>query len=303
MQKALDVFHTKNPDWGIALNVTRHPYSFHGGTVSPDGHKTWLWRDGLYIYCGDAFQNQVVALGIPAGRVNQLRSTDGAEAATALRSDPRLYQMLTMLAQHRGSPAPPPLEELAALLESSPVIERAAKGKSIGPFDRWIGEKGIEGLKQLGAECGTAFDMDVEFQWHPVDSQRLLLWAGTQGRAELFMDALNHDHFTRRNSASNKAALLAAVAEAGLSVEDAETFLASDEFSEDVWRSYRETIEVHGIHSIPLFVFNGPRNDAGPFRSGHGEARVINGSASASEFLGVFNGILETEKRHIAAAL
>lgn len=44
-------------------------------------------------------------------------------------------------------------------------------------------------------------------------------------------------------------------------------------------RSYGSTIREKGIHAIPLFIFNGPQSNDGPFRSGReGAAVIISGS-------------------------
>ena len=47
IQLALDSFHASQPAVGLALNVTRRPYSFAGGAKGRDTGATWLWRDGL----------------------------------------------------------------------------------------------------------------------------------------------------------------------------------------------------------------------------------------------------------------
>lgn len=148
---------------------------------------------------------------------------------------------------------------------------------------------------KLGADAGIAFDLEVKAQYQPVDSQRLLLWAGRFGRQEQFMSALNRRHFERRESASLRATVLAAAAEAGLDVALAEVFLETDELEEEVWRSYGSTIREAGIRAIPLFSFSVPAIDAvgGPFRKpGTHEAYVVRGSNSEQSFLDLFKLIM-----------
>ena len=70
------------------------------------------------------------------------------------------------------------------------------------------------------------------------------------------MSALNLRHFEQRQSASERATLLAAVAEVGLDTDAAAAFLDTDELADAVWRSYGATIREKGIHSIPLFAFH-----------------------------------------------
>ena len=103
------------------------------------------------------------------------------------------------------------------------------------------------GLRMLGKAAGIDFRFDVRTHWQPVDSQRMLLWAARAGRAEQFMSALNARHFEAAESASERPTLLAAAAEAGLDAAAAETFLATDELVDDVWRSYGATIRESGI--------------------------------------------------------
>ena len=109
------------------------------------------------------------------------------------------------------------------------------------------------------------------------------------------MSALNKRHFEQRQSASERATLLAAASEVGLDRAKAEAFLDTDELAADVWRSYGETIRTKNIHSIPLFAMSVPSIDAvgGPFRpSGKDEAYVVRGSMDKAYFLELFNVIL-----------
>jgi predicted DsbA family dithiol-disulfide isomerase len=67
-----------------------------------------------------------------------------------------------------------------------------------------------------------------------VDSQRLLLWATKQGKAEELMSEFNVRHFERRESVNVRANLLAAAAAAGLDPEATAAFLDTDELKEEV---------------------------------------------------------------------
>jgi len=143
----------------------------------------------------------------------------------------------------------------------------------------------------LGEAAGITFDLEVVAQYQPIESQRLLLWAGRYGLQEEFMTAVNVRHFERRESASVHATLLAAAADAGLDQAMAAAFLDTDELVDDVWRSYGETIREAGIRSIPLFAFSVPSLGAcgGPFReAGRYEAYVVRGSSSEEAFLRLF---------------
>mmetsp|Transcript_42243 Transcript_42243/g.84765 ORF Transcript_42243/g.84765 Transcript_42243/m.84765 type:complete len:208 (-) Transcript_42243:412-1035(-) len=151
------------------------------------------------------------------------------------------------------------------------------------------------GMLAQGAAAGIAFDYNVLAQWQPVQSQRLLLWAGRYGLQEEFMSALNKRHFEQRQSASEPATLLEAAEEVGLDVIKARAFLETEELSDVVWKSYGETIRNKGIHSIPLFALSVPTIDAvgGPFRPpGTHEAYVVRGSMDDDYFLALLELIL-----------
>lgn len=153
----------------------------------------------------------------------------------------------------------------------------------------------MEPFLQLGRSAGIDFDLEVVAQYQPVESQRMLLWAARQGRQEPYMSALNRLHFEERRSASLRATVLAAAAEAGLDAEDAAAFLETEELEAEVWRSYGDTIRRSGIRAIPLFAFSVPALGAvgGPFRpAGAYEAYVVRGSSDAQDFLALFELVL-----------
>ena len=98
-------------------------------------------------------------------------------------------------------------------------------------------------MRRLGEAAGVAFDFNVYINRQPIDSQRMLLWAGRFGKGERFMSALSDRHFQRGSqgeSASKRPTLLAAAQEAGLDVGAAAAFLETDELRDEVWRSYGE---------------------------------------------------------------
>ena len=102
-------------------------------------------------------------------------------------------------------------------------------------------------LSHSDAPCRS---FGVLAQWQPVESQRLLLWAGRFGLQEEFMSALNKRHFEQRQSASARSTLLDAAGEVGLDVAAAEAFLDSKELEDVVWKSYGQTIHEKKIHSV-----------------------------------------------------
>lgn len=148
----------------------------------------------------------------------------------------------------------------------------------------------------LARRSGICLDYQVQTNWQPVDSQRMMLWAGRVGKQELYMSALAKRHFEQRKSASHRSTVLEAAEEAGLEVKAAGAFLDTDELRAEVWQSYGDMIRGKGIHMIPFFVFNSPLTNGGPFRSGKGTPVIVNGSATCTTFLDIFERFVqETE--------
>lgn len=265
--------------------MTRRPYSFRGGVPSPDGSKTWKWSTGLDLYCGDQALNTLVSAGMLTVEQASLVRQDPAAAF----ANPRITQAISMLSRRSGG-EPPDFEKIVDMhrnMDFSP-----AKGRQNSAFDHTCGEQGRTGLSHLGAKAGIQFRFDVDFTWHPVESQRSLIWAGKFSKQEAFVDVLARKHFEEATSVNHRTTLLSVAAEIGLNSEALSEYLDSDEGAEEVWTSYRETNEKHAIHSIPYFVFNGPTTNDGPFR-GEGRAlHTVNGSASVDEFLAVFEAIM-----------
>lgn len=71
---------------------------------------------------------------------------------------------------------------------------------------------------------------DVKTNWQPVNSQRMLLWATRQGKAEEYMKALGRKHFEEAKSASHTWTVLDAAEEAGLDRGEADAFSRQKSF-------------------------------------------------------------------------
>lgn len=153
----------------------------------------------------------------------------------------------------------------------------------------------------LGAKAGIAFDFDVEFAWHPVDAQRVLIWAQQWGKSEEFAEELARLHFEQGKGSCLRSTVLEAAERAGMRRETVVEFLEGGELEEHVWGSYTDMVETHRIDSIPLFVFTRPTGSGGYFRRSDAargsEVWIVRGSASKEQFVGVLEGICgETEQ-------
>jgi len=178
----------------------------------------------------------------------------------------------------------------------------ARGGKVLSSFDHFLGEMACSGLAALGKQAGIRFDFNVQFAWHPVDAQRLLLWAHDRGCAELCAEALAVLHFEQATGSCSRETVLHAAEKAGMDRAQVLKFLESDEREQEVWDSYGKMVQEYGIHSIPLFVFNGPCSSGGPFRPKLNDCprapRVLNGSGGCDEFVAIFEAILsESESK------
>ena len=153
-------------------------------------------------------------------------------------------------------------------------------------------------MYQLGKRAGVTLDYNVQTNWQPVDSQRVMLWAATFGKQEDYMDVLARGHFEKKKSASHHSSIIEAALEVGLPEAPLMAFLKSEELKDEVWRSYGTTIRNKRIEAIPLFIFNGPTSNDGPFRSGKtGRAIIHHGSGDPEQFKQVFDDILRKTPR------
>lgn len=114
-----------------------------------------------------------------------------------------------------------------------------AKSGVFGSWQDMLHKDNVEGhhrrLDSQGAAAGIKFQYDVAFDFHPIDSQRLVLWASGFGKQEQLVEAMSANHFTQRASVNEQATLLQAVKEVGLEPRAAAEMLDSDVLREEVW--------------------------------------------------------------------
>ena len=61
--------------------------------------------------------------------------------------------------------------------------------------------------------------VQVQTNWQPINSQRMMLWASRYGKQELFMDEVGKAHFENRESASHTKTLLKVAGLVGLDMQ------------------------------------------------------------------------------------
>lgn len=111
-------------------------------------------------------------------------------------------------------------------------------------------------IEEMGENAGFRFNFaDDALMINSFDCHRLLAWAHEQGRQTELKLALFGAHFTDNQPLNDKDVLLKVVESVGLSTEEAEQILDSDQYSEQV---RAEQAEMHqlGIQSVPTFIIN-----------------------------------------------
>lgn len=175
---------------------------------------------------------------------------------------------------------------------SPPELRRAKKGARL-----WLGDEGARRvgenlLNVVGPEYGIKYSWDGHCS-SAMDSLRLVLWAQSQGKNEEFMSALGWRHFGRDAKLSERAVLLDAAEEAGLSRKGAEDVIEWGRFAKELRESIEEWQEktmikidnTHAAAAIPLLCFTAP---------GQTSEEKCNGSVPQSEI----EAVLRRLERH-----
>jgi predicted DsbA family dithiol-disulfide isomerase len=108
-----------------------------------------------------------------------------------------------------------------------------------------------------GRAEGILFAHDkIERTPNTLDAHRLIWLAEKEGVQDAVVDALFRAYFTEGRDISRTAVLLDVVAEAGLDLKRAETFLNSDEGLAAI-RAAEEQARRGGMQGVPYFLING----------------------------------------------
>jgi predicted DsbA family dithiol-disulfide isomerase len=118
--------------------------------------------------------------------------------------------------------------------------------------------KGIyERIAQAGEAEGIAFDFArVRRTPNTLQAHRLILFAQTRGSTEALIERLFRALFIEGRDVGDLRVLEEEAAAAGLDPEEAGSFLAGAELSEDVIRAH-ETAQWQGVRGVPAFVLAG----------------------------------------------
>jgi len=290
------------------VDVVRHPYSFKGGHDETENqimkdNSTWTWHDGLNTYAGDDLERSLLQSGLYMDVVHDLRSPGGLQRALD-KPDIGVLKTLERLSLAKGYSVQWTVDNLQKLLQNIPPPSKGdsashARGRKQegSELDAIAGNEFRRMLQGIGSDAGIQFNYNANFQWYPVDSQRVLLYARQFGASEAYADALARRHFTKAMPSGSRDTVVDAAEEVGLDAEAVKEMLQGDDYTQQVLQSYYETIAKHNIRSIPNFTFNGPKTSGGKFRPGgvrSGEITIA-GSGNVGQFLAVFEHIRDTQ--------
>ena len=114
-------------------------------------------------------------------------------------------------------------------------------------------------IRQRGAEVGFSFHPGGRGRvYNTLDAHRLLHWAGlvgANGPQYALKKALLEAYQGRAECVESHEVLLAAVAQAGMDVAQAQAILESDTYADDV-RAVERYYQGAGIHSVPAIIIN-----------------------------------------------
>lgn len=111
-------------------------------------------------------------------------------------------------------------------------------------------------IRERAASVGFTMAMtDTSRIYNSFDAQRLLHWAGIEGRQAALKHALFDSYFTNGEDISDHDVLIAAAARAGLDAEQARAILSSDLYAAEV-REAERLWQGRGIQSVPAIVID-----------------------------------------------
>lgn len=260
------------------------------------GPPRWIYRDSLAGYS----QTQIMpAIAKVCKKEGDLEDVTTSVGMRKLIDDGEHHILEALHREWPGLSFDP--EALVSEMEAAEVegrVGRIAFASQLSALDCAFGDARIERMKRMGlaVEPHIHFDMQVEFQWEPVDSQRLLLWASRVGKQEIVANALWRLHFEQRSSLTKRSTLLQAGSEAGLDSAEVDAFLDSQELLTDVQHGYGVASELN-IRWPPFLVLNGPYSNGGPFRDGSKHCTIIRGppQAYAEAFEKIWRHVHEAE--------
>jgi len=118
------------------------------------------------------------------------------------------------------------------------------------------GARNYSRVAGIGKEIGIDFAFDsITVQPNTLNAHRLMLYGAKHGREDEVAESLFRAYFQEGTNLTDKTALAAVGARAGLDRAALETYLASDEDRDAVLRADIEARQA-GVTGVPFFIFN-----------------------------------------------
>ncbi|MDQ0429628.1 putative DsbA family dithiol-disulfide isomerase [Planomicrobium stackebrandtii] len=112
-----------------------------------------------------------------------------------------------------------------------------------------------EGVAQHARSVGLEYDFDNMMEANTLAAHRLAKWAETKDKDAELTEQLMHQYFVEAKNVSNHRVLLNIVEAVGLSSNEAEQVLESDQFMAEVQLDIAEAGQI-GVQGVPFFVIN-----------------------------------------------
>jgi predicted DsbA family dithiol-disulfide isomerase len=115
-------------------------------------------------------------------------------------------------------------------------------------------ERNREAIRKRGAEVGFRFGPRAR-TYNTFDAQRLLHWAGLEGRQHELKRALLVAYHSDGRNPSDHVVLAACAAQAGLDAQRAHEVLASGAYADEVRANEQHWLAL-GVNSVPAVIIN-----------------------------------------------
>ena len=112
-------------------------------------------------------------------------------------------------------------------------------------------------VKDAGSRAGIAFDFDaIPRQPNTREAHRLIAWAQASGQGDALVERLFRAYFLEGRDLTERDALVALAAEAGVDGQEARAWLESGRGVQEIANA-EERLRGLGITGVPFFIFDG----------------------------------------------
>ncbi|RTR33988.1 DsbA family oxidoreductase [Robertmurraya yapensis] len=112
-----------------------------------------------------------------------------------------------------------------------------------------------QNMTKMAKEVGLDYHMDTLILTNTFDAHRLTMFAKTKGLMSEMTERILCAYFTESKHIGDHKTLVGLAVEVGLSREEVEKMLASDEMTKEV-RADQRLAQQYGIRAVPFFLLN-----------------------------------------------